>query len=422
MTRRLEDQIRRYTAALDAEAPAVEDLLPAGMADDFSVPRSTVEATMPLTRPPAERRVPGWVWGIAAAIAILALSLPLLLWLSDSEPDVATTLPPDPGAAPSLRYDPMAATLEGTGWAPGAEVTVAIGGFEATATADGDGRFALSGASLPDCCFEPLVVSDGSTSLTVDDLSHFEMRRIDADADIIAGELVTSEPGPHEIRFVIGDGTDVYETSTVSTDNNWQLDLSDRFDLLPGMSVVATVVMSDMTLTATQTTFIRPYILLHPDREGSLEGAGFLPYQVLEISIDGAILPDEVTTDAAGVFRVITADSGINLDAASVVSVSDGVSTMIYDGPTLTYDVLDPATGTAAGTSSAADGEPIWFELFVASGPANEPDRYVTAEGVVTGGRWMVRFDPIHPGETALDSTVTIGQDGSEMQVNAPPG
>jgi hypothetical protein len=238
MTRHIEDQVRRYTEVIDSLAPSVEELLPAGLAEEFGLEPRAVEVTATPTRVKERRQLPGWAVGLAAAVVVAALLIPLTLWFADDESEVVDTppptptttiapvpttapTPPDAAVEPSLQVDVDDRRLTGSGWAPDTEISVTWAGDVTTSKTDDQGRFALPlEARFGECCFSQLTVTDGSTTRVLD-VPHLEMTRVDPSTDVIVGKVST--PRDHqliaEISLIIRNGDDVFET-TVSTDGS----------------------------------------------------------------------------------------------------------------------------------------------------------------------------------------------------------
>lgn len=79
MTTRLEEQITRWTTAEDATVPAAEQLMPPGMAEELGVPAPTVRVAVPLRAVSHRKRIRGWMVGLATAVAILTVAVPVVL-------------------------------------------------------------------------------------------------------------------------------------------------------------------------------------------------------------------------------------------------------------------------------------------------------------------------------------------------------
>lgn len=91
MTTRLEEQIRRYTAAVDNMAPPVEDLLPHGIVGKLNIETTDLEITIPLRPYPPAPRLAGWLKVAAAIVVAGVLAVPIWVLVGNSVPDVADT-------------------------------------------------------------------------------------------------------------------------------------------------------------------------------------------------------------------------------------------------------------------------------------------------------------------------------------------
>lgn len=425
MKRRLEDEIRGYATAIDDTAPPVEELLPSGMAEELGLDPTDIQVTTTLTPFEEKRSTPGWVTGLVTAAAIIALIIPLWIWLGGSQDEVADTTPttlqtpttlatpttvPAVTTAPMLIWDPNISTISGVGWAPESTVTLTQGTYELSVATDPEGHFVLPSASLGNCCFDPLVVTDGSSTVTVE-LPVFEIVRVDPERDVIAGRSSSSETV--HVRIL---GTDPYETSVSSAGGAWVADVAGAYDILPGMTVEAWVDYPDMTVTSSSGTMTHTWLGLRPDID-EVEVGGFRPLSAVTVAVDGIDLPTQVFTDAAGIHNIELKQYGIDLSAGSVVSATDGTSTLERVVPLLTYDVFDPVTGVASGSTDLPDGTDLQVELWIGPDGADEPNDYVAVDLDVSGGRWETTFDPIDPESRVFDTNVTRGGDTYWVQV-----
>lgn len=153
MSIRLEEQIRRYTQTIDAQAAPLEELVPAGFVSELDVESGqAVEIAVPLGPLRRRRRTPAWVYGLAAAVAVLLLSIPVWLLVSNTDQDVVDTTPtpttvpastpttdaetapsttvvPVPtGDNPHLGLDEPAGNVSGHEFAPGVVVMMRVNG------------------------------------------------------------------------------------------------------------------------------------------------------------------------------------------------------------------------------------------------------------------------------------------------------
>lgn len=425
MKQRLEAEIRRYADAIDGMAPAVEELLPPGMAEELGLDQTEIQVTTTL-KPLKERRpTPGWLTGLAAATAVVVLMVPLWIWLGSGQDEVAettpttipiaTTLPTPttvPGVAttPRLTWDPSTSTMSGAGWAPESTVTLTQGNNEISVLTDPEGHFVLPSPNLKNCCFDPLVVTDGSSTVTVE-LPVLEIVRVDPERDVIAGRSASSETV--HVRIL---GTDPYETSVSSANGAWVVDVAGEYDILPGMNVEAWVDYPDMTVIYSSGTTTHTWLGLRPDID-EVEVGGFRPLSPVTVVVDGIDLPTQVFTDAAGIHNIDLKQYGIDLSTGSVVSATDGTSTLERVVPSLTYDVFDPVGGVASGTTDIPDGTGLQVEIWTGPLGAEEPTGYVAVDLKVSGGRWETEFEPIGADLEVLDTGITLGADDYWIQV-----
>lgn len=90
MTERLEDEIRRQTEAFYEQAPPVGSLLPQGMAEHLGLPETdTNRETVALQPQPAQRRLSGRAVFAGAAVLVLLVFTPILIWLNNTSQDTA---------------------------------------------------------------------------------------------------------------------------------------------------------------------------------------------------------------------------------------------------------------------------------------------------------------------------------------------
>jgi hypothetical protein len=175
-----------------------------------------------------------------------------------------------------------------------------LGVREVSIDTNSDGEFVLSSADFPDCCFDPLVVTDGRSTLTVE-LPVLEIVRVDPGLDVIAGNSAPNQEV--HVRIL---GTDPFETSVSSASGAWMLNVADEYDILPGMTVEVWVESPDMTVTYSSGALIRPWLGLRPGVD-EIGLGGFQPLSPVTIVVDGVELPTEVFTDASGEHSVALA-------------------------------------------------------------------------------------------------------------------
>jgi hypothetical protein len=425
--RKLKDEIRDYANAVDRAAPPVEDLLPAEMAEELGLDQADVQITTTLTPPEVRRPMPGWVTGLAAAATVVVLMIPVWLWLGDNQNEVAqptpTTVPTPttlaspttmPGVAttPSLTWDPSTSTMSGGGWAPESTVTLTQGKSEFSVATDPEGQFVLPSTNLRNCCFDPVVVTDGSSTVTVE-LPVLEILRVDPERDVIAG--MSSPNQEVHLRIL---GTDPYATSVSASGRGaWVVDVGGAYDILPGMNVEVWAEYPDMTVTVASGTVIHTWLGLRPDQD-QIEMGGFRPLSPVTVAVDGRNLPSQVFTDAAGSHNVELQEFGIDLGADSVVSATDGTSTLEKVVPLLTYDVFDPTTGLASGSTNLADGTSLQVEVWTGATGSDEPDGYMAVDLTVSGGTWRTSFQPVASGLDVFNTNVTSEGADYWIQVN----
>ena len=94
MSIRLEEQIRRYTETMDAQAVPLEELIPSVFVSDFDFESApAVEITIPLGPSRLRRGTPGWVYGLAAAVVVFLASIPVWVLVSNPDQSVVDTTP-----------------------------------------------------------------------------------------------------------------------------------------------------------------------------------------------------------------------------------------------------------------------------------------------------------------------------------------
>lgn len=416
MSKHIEEQIRRYARALDEQAPPVEELLPTGLAEDLGLDPTGVRVTARLEPAPPPRRTPGWAIALAVVAAVLVLSVPLILLLTDDGTDVvttpstvpattpstvpATTIVPGP-AEPSLTFDRSTGQLSGTSWEPGATVTATLGAEQRTARADSEGAFAMPATDFVKCCFEELEVTDGAKTIVIEEVPDAEIRRVDPEHDVIAG-IAWSGP---EVHLTILGGPEPFETVVESRDNAWFVDLTGQFDLQPGMVVELSVEYPDITVTHSSGETVAPGLNLRLGGN-ELGGGALAPVTPVSISIDGVALTEPITTDAGGGFNVALSQYGLALFPGAEVTVSDGISTIEAVVPVLTYEVFDRQAGLASGTTDLAEGTEMYLEVWMSSDGSSSPNQYATYNMLVENGSWSVRLDPIPGDWTVLETDV----------------
>jgi hypothetical protein len=146
----------------------------------------------------------------------------------------------------------------------------------------------------------------------------------------------------------------------------------------------------------------------YPDR---VEGSGFAPGTALVLEINGVPVGDPPTTDAFGM--LFYSPPGLDLVSGDVVEVSDGVVTKSLTLVGLTFDTLDYAADTAAGTSDQPDGTEVRVDVGDMSGGESMTT-------TVSGGAWGVAF--------GIDVTIDMGAqagirdlEGDETFAESPP-
>ena len=90
MTERLEDQIRRQTEAFYEQAPPVGSLIPEEMAEQLGLSETETDRETVLLQPqPVQRRLSGRVVFAGAAVLVLLVFTPILIWLNNTSQDAA---------------------------------------------------------------------------------------------------------------------------------------------------------------------------------------------------------------------------------------------------------------------------------------------------------------------------------------------
>lgn len=246
MSIRLEEQIRRYTEAMDSRAARLEELVPPAASETLDLaPGMGVEVTVPLPAP-ATSRFPGWGIALAAAAAVIVLAIPLWLVLSGFEPDVvATTLPSpvattvaDAGAtsgfvAVDIVDQPR---INGLGWSPGVPVRVSTdsgASWLELGTTDPAGSldFALPVAVPPGT---HLTVEVGGL-VTDSTIPLMTVTAIDEHDDRIEGRTDLPPEGSCCVSvFMFTDPTDAEAEEfpvTIRPDGTWMVELAGEFDV-----------------------------------------------------------------------------------------------------------------------------------------------------------------------------------------------
>ncbi|MDX1469125.1 MAG: hypothetical protein R3258_07265 [Acidimicrobiia bacterium] len=428
---RLEDQIRRFAQVMDSLAPSAEDLMPPELAEELDVAqRPGIEVRIPLGGPPRRRRrqFPRWAWGLVGAIAAAAVAVPLLFSIQADEPPVATQ--PSTSTTLAAEFDHELVMnlpdqmLAGYGWAPNSELTVTIVGLlRRPGTPTGGPYVAMTNEAgefeigpIVECCDIAIEVSDGITTRTVDVIWYLQLLRVDPVTDMIAGAV--EEPADVHVR--VTGGPEEYETSVSAGSNGrWLVELAGVFDLLPGMIVHASVATDNFTYTVRDGFYVENNVDVWLSQGPTMSGWGFLPRGLIDITVDGVPLPDQVVAGVAGDFDVDLASYGITLPPGTTIVVSDGVDEHTMVVPVLTFDTLNVTAGTAAGTSNAPDGTTLQFGLAI--GLPGDPDElHPQYEVLVSGGVWNANFDPLPPGWEIRDVWIMYEPQDSPFYVHFP--
>lgn len=409
--RRLEEQIRRYTEALDSMASPIHELLPDELREETGARGERVEITIPLT-PKRVSKMPAWVYGLAAALAVVALAIPIWLWVSDGQPDVADTTPTTvtPPTLPEsfdladypLVFDGPSQVLSGSGWDPGIEVVAmmdVLGSVETrTAIADAQGRFAT--APFGQCCADvtAITVTQGDRTMNVRIDRGISVERVDAEHNIVT----LAYGGGFDVVLLV-EGGDVPFTATVSPDNDWwSIDLTDEVDIVQGTAVTAVLLREEVAFTDTTTAEqIQTEAIFYLDSQ-LFEGRGFLPDTTLELSVNGEVLGESLTTDDGGHFVYELRSLGTEVFPNDVLTLRHAADTYETTVPVLTFDALDGsgrATGTAIGVDEVSD---VVVQIREADGSRRE----AVASGVsVRAGVWSVSLPQIREDDTIEDAS-----------------
>ena len=204
---------------VDSIAAPVEELIPGDMASKLDIePGQGVDISVSLGPPQRRQRFPGWAYGLAAAVVVLLLALPVWLLLSNPVADVADTTPPpttvpDPPAesADAFLRAESEGVVTGVGWLPSTPITFAVNGFEGDGSFDSDsaGSFNFPLASIG-LGFEPgdtLSATDGTSTqqilipvLTVD--------TFDPDLGVASGTTSLPDGTRVELRIPVSEDND----------------------------------------------------------------------------------------------------------------------------------------------------------------------------------------------------------------------
>jgi hypothetical protein len=412
---RLEEQIRRYTEAMDALASPLEELVPEELREELGTRGERVEVTIPLS--PHQRAArPAWIYGLAAALAVMILAVPIWLWVSDDEPDVADTTPTTPTTVTSptlpgsfdlgdypLVFDGPTHVLSGSGWDPGVEVvaTMDVLGVVETRSAIPDDRGRFVTAPFSQCCadFTPITVTQGDRTMNVRIDRGISVERVDAERDIVT----LAYGGGFEVVLVV-EGGDVPFTNTVSPDSDWwSIDLTGEVDIVQGTAVTAVLLRDDVAFTDTTTAEQgQSEAIFYLDSQ-VFEGRGFLPDTPVELSVNGEAVGGSLTTDDGGHFVYELQPLGMEVFPNDVLTFRHAGDTYETNVPVLTFDALDGngrATGTAIGVDEVSD---VVVQIREADGSRRE----AVANGIpVRAGAWTVSFPPLADGDTVEDASV----------------
>lgn len=424
MSRRLEEQIRRYTEHMDAVAPPVEALLPPDLRDDTGRTHiGTVTVTVP-ARPRGTRGVPGWVFALGGAAAVLVLAIPLLLWIGAGSPEIgdttATTVvtpttvaTPTTAPAPSstgigsypVVFNGVDQRVSGTGWEPGVEIVAALevdtGVETRTAIPDSDGRFVTS--PFDRCCSDRtvLTVTQGDRSLAARIDRGIVIDLIDVERDLIT----VVYGGGLDVTLTVEGGGDPFTTTVTPDSDWWSVDLSESIDLVPGMIVTAIIERNGVAFTnATATGSRDPETGIDLTAQW-IEGRGFLPRAPLDLRINGIGLPGGLVTDDGGHFVVALPSLGVSLEPGDTIRLEyadDIIETTI---PDLSFDAFDPSSGVARGTVTGADvlGE-AGIQVLRADGSGTRID--IVSDVTVESGSWKAQFPALAGGEAITDAWI----------------
>ena len=291
--------------------------------------------------------------------------------------------------------------LQGHGWAPNTEVTATIVGLLAPPAAPAGNPYIVTTVSngdftigpIVECCEIVMEITDGVETRTVDIQWYLQLWRVDPASDLIAG--MTN--GDSDVRVKVTGGSETYETTVLPTAGRWLVDLSGEFDLIPGMIVEVSTTTSDLTYTTQDGMYVNSQVDIGLAAGPRISGWGFLPGGLVDITVDGAALPDQVAVDIAGGFDVNLGLYGTDLPAGTVVVISDGVDEHTLIVPLLTFESLDPVAGTASGTADFPDGTRMWLNMSLRR-PGGTQEVHWSVGAVVVGGIWEANFDPIPAG------------------------
>lgn len=210
MTARLEEQIRRYTEAIDFMAAPVEELITGDMASKLDIEAGQrVDIRVSVGAVEHRRRLPAWAHGVGAAVFVLLLAIPVWLLVSNLAADVADTpttisWPPVESGDPFLRAQ-SDGVATGVGWLPSRPITFAVNGSvgEGRVNSDSAGSFNFPLASIG-LGFEPgdiLSASDGvSTRQMV--IPFVTVDTFDLGLGVASGTAMLPDGSPIELRII----------------------------------------------------------------------------------------------------------------------------------------------------------------------------------------------------------------------------
>lgn len=408
MSKRLEEQIRRYTEAMDFLATPLDELVPEEAREEEGTLREKIEITIPLT--PVRRSTrPAWLYGVAALVAVLLLAIPIWLWVSD-QPDVAETTPTTltPPTLPEsldlarypLVFDGNSQSLSGTGWLPNDEVVATLDtqGSVETRTAGTDTRGGFSMSPFDQCCADitRLVVTQGDRTVSARLDRGIQVNLFGAER-----EVVTIAYGAgFDVQLVLESRGEIYNTIVTPESDWWSVDLAGEFDVSRDTTVTAVLVRDGVAfVTRAQSEESNIEVMLAITSH-IIEGQGFLPDTPFRMSVNGADLAGGLMTDEGGHFFT-EYDSAIEPEDDLVLTYLG--DTYEVEIPVLTFDLID-SSGTASGRAvGLEDISEVVLQLTRGDGSRREQ----VASGVpVTDGVWMVDVGPLLDGEVVEEAYV----------------
>ncbi len=305
---------------------------------------------------------------------------------------------------PQFRIDPHDDQVWGHEWPADTELTVEIDDpgngpgvdFSETTTPNEWGDFDMS---LGDWGFDAqagheVTVSDGSTVKTTT-VTELVVTEVDVGADTVSGTAAPDSDVMVDVYPPDEEGT--WREATADSEGNWTADFSVEGDgdgqyvcgIGLGTNGSASQQDEDGDGTWDNWHVSNPRVNVSPHDPEHMWGEDWLPNATVDITIDDPVTPgddftDTVPTSPEGTFE--THDFTLDIEAGSLVTVTDGESTKEHWVTALDDATADADTDTVSGTAEPYSD--VLVELWIIEDDAN-PARWVTADG---NGDWIADF------------------------------